>query len=336
MSISLPKLELPQISIKASVKQKKPFTLQLPVIKFNAHAATEEDDSGYPTGGEGYASGGPDTSGYAGVQSGGYVGPAANMGYERPSAGQYGTPEPDSGYASSSSQQAPAAAAPVYQEQPNQYQSQPNQYQSQPQSYGPSAQQQNQQQYQQQPPQPEQQYQQPQPAYVQSVPSNHQEPQRHPHYGFQGRSVADYRASTSSNGYYVPRPTSQNRVQTHKQPVIQYQNSQFQQQVPQQQIQSIRQPVDGNVKYYEAAQLYQQPQIQMNQAAGPAGNYEIITAPEFAKLYGSRLHSNFARRTTIRAPQTDYETLWYAASNDQKPSVIPAPPSMTGWTPIVL
>src|SRR4051812_19379635 len=44
MSISLPKLELPQISIKASVKDKKPFTLKLPIIKFNAHASTEEDD----------------------------------------------------------------------------------------------------------------------------------------------------------------------------------------------------------------------------------------------------------------------------------------------------
>lgn len=50
MSISLPKLELPQISIKASVKNKKPFTLKLPVIKFNGYANTEEDnshDSGY-------------------------------------------------------------------------------------------------------------------------------------------------------------------------------------------------------------------------------------------------------------------------------------------------
>lgn len=84
MSISLPKLELPQISIKASVRQKKPFTLQLPVIKFNAHATTEEDeDQGYGSGG-GYGVGGGggympsaggDTSSYGGgggSASGGY------------------------------------------------------------------------------------------------------------------------------------------------------------------------------------------------------------------------------------------------------------------------
>lgn len=360
MSISLPKLELPQISIKASVKQKKPFTLQLPVIKFNAHAATEEDDAEYPTAPQGYASAEPDTSPYAGVQSGGYLGPAANMGYERPAAGQYGAPEPDAGYASSS-HQAPAAATP-YNGQPqgqavNQYQSQPQQPVHSTQSYGQQS--------------PHQQ--QPQPAYVTNAvqtysvqPSQYQQEAPQPaqyqqeapqpsQYGFQGRAIADYRASTSANGYYVPKPTTSNNQQQQARPAMQYQqqpqmqlhqlqNQQLQvQQVPVQQVpvqQPVRRPVDENVRYYEAAQVYPRPNMQMNQQPSQAGNYEIITAPEFAKLYGSRLHSNFARRTTFQTVP-DYETVWYAAPSNQNPSVVPAPSSMAGssmagWTPILL
>lgn len=369
MSISLPKLELPQISIKASVKQKKPFTLQLPVIKFNAHAATEEDDSEYPSHGaspHGYASAEPDTSAYAGVQSGGYLGPAANMGYERPPAGQYGAPEPDAGYASSS-HQTPAAAAP-YNGQPqeqtlNQYQSQPQQPVHSTQSYGQQSAQQQQ-----------------QPAYVTNAVQTYsvqpaqyqQEPPQPSQYGFQGRAVADYRASTSANGYYVPKPTTSNNQNQQARPAIQYQQQQppiqlhqlQNQQLQSQQLQShqlqnhqlqvqqapVRRPVvDENVRYYEAAQVYQRPNMQMNQQPSQAGNYEIITAPEFAKLYGSRLHSNFARRTTFQTVP-DYETVWYAAPSNENPSVVPAPSmtgssmagssmagsSMAGWTPILL
>ncbi|KAI1282133.1 hypothetical protein HDE_13256 [Halotydeus destructor] len=54
MSISLPKLELPQISIKASIKQRKPFQLRLPRITFNSHvSATEEDEEDKPAYGAG-------------------------------------------------------------------------------------------------------------------------------------------------------------------------------------------------------------------------------------------------------------------------------------------
>jgi hypothetical protein len=49
MSISLPKLELPQISIRAAIKQRKPFRLQLPKISFSSSvSATEEDDEPAP------------------------------------------------------------------------------------------------------------------------------------------------------------------------------------------------------------------------------------------------------------------------------------------------
>jgi len=72
MSISLPKLELPQISIKASMKNKKPMVLKLPIIKFNAHASSEEDDYGNNDyGNKGYSGGGGGGAGYSG---GGYSG----------------------------------------------------------------------------------------------------------------------------------------------------------------------------------------------------------------------------------------------------------------------
>ena len=111
MSISLPKLELPQISIKASVKNKKPFTLKLPIIKFNAHANTEEE---YPTpqygggdqhpqqqypsgpGPSAYASAGNGISAYA-SSTDSYEAPPKNS-YEAPASHDYQQPPPQNQY----------------------------------------------------------------------------------------------------------------------------------------------------------------------------------------------------------------------------------------------
>ena len=104
MSISLPKLELPQISIKASVKNKKPFTLKLPVIKFNGYANTEEDNS-Y---GGGHAGGGD--SGYGGGSAN--HGPGAGAGYNGPSSYGAASAGP-AAYASGSGASGYVSATPV-------------------------------------------------------------------------------------------------------------------------------------------------------------------------------------------------------------------------------
>ena len=129
MSISLPKLELPQISIKASVKNKKPFVLKLPVIKFNGYANTEEDnsyDSGHSqsgyngqsnhgsgasyngqssygsssSGASGYASAGSGASGYASATPDAYSSagqPASSSGYsDHPSSSSGYSEQPQS------------------------------------------------------------------------------------------------------------------------------------------------------------------------------------------------------------------------------------------------
>lgn len=102
MSISLPKLELPQISIKASVKNKKPFTLKLPVIKFNGYANSEEDNS-Y---GGGHGAGG-DAGGYGGSSNHG----ASGAGYN--SASSYGASSPGpAAYASGSGASGYVSATP--------------------------------------------------------------------------------------------------------------------------------------------------------------------------------------------------------------------------------
>ena len=98
MSITLPKLELPQISIKASVKNKKPFTLKMPIIKFNAHASSEEDNE-YGGGGGGYAPP-PAAGGYP-------AGEADAGGYPSGPAAYASSPNGVTGYASSV-QEAPA------------------------------------------------------------------------------------------------------------------------------------------------------------------------------------------------------------------------------------
>lgn len=92
MSISLPKLELPQISIRASIKQKKPFQLQLPQISFTKHISAEEDvddtpaPAAYKGNAQSYDAPQQNTN-YGSNNNGGY---RAASSYERPATGGYG------------------------------------------------------------------------------------------------------------------------------------------------------------------------------------------------------------------------------------------------------
>lgn len=223
MSISLPKLELPQISIKASVKNKKPFTLKLPVIKFNGYANSEEDNS-YGSGGNdaGYAGGNnapayPGPTAYAsGSGASGYVsalpenayaggqGGGGGGGYERPAAGptyssegaQYGQNEP--AYASSGYSAATQAPSSPYQSKPQALQ-QPH--------------------YQVNQPQPQQtHHQQPQPAYqihnspYQAAANVYNAPTQ----STQVVNSSPYTGTSptaTANGYYVPRPVTNHQQQ---------------------------------------------------------------------------------------------------------------------------
>lgn len=275
MSISLPKLELPQISIKASVKNKKPFTLKMPVIKFNAHASTEDDNEygggygqppapaygegdggagGYAAGPTAYASSPNGVSGYASSvpEVPAYAAAAANpkVGYERPASGQY----------NDQSAQQPAYQQPSYgQAGEQQHQAAVNAYAS-GQTYSRPATQQ---------PQQQQSYliqnqgysSQPQPF----VPQHNYQPQPQMTYlasNKQSLSPIHHESShaMTSNGYPVPRPVQQaNQVPEYR---------------------------DENVKYYNSAPLYQQSQP----SAG--------SAPLIQEFYGSRLRpSGYGRRS---------------------------------------
>ena len=280
MSISLPKLELPQISIKASVKNKKPFTLKMPVIKFNAHASTEEDNEygggggygpppapaygeaeggAYPSGPTAYASSPNGISGYASSlpEMPAYAASAANpkVGYERPAAGQYndasaqpqaygsGSAAPDQ----NQNAQNPYAnvqtySRPIQQGAPQEQSS----YTPQNQGYTPQQVFTPQHKYQIQPQQPQQSYQLPANTVPATGPAYHVSP------------------TVTANGYHVPRLAQQaNQVPEYR---------------------------DENVKYYAAAPLYQ-----TTQPAVPTSG----SGPLVEEFYGSRLRpSNYGRRST--------------------------------------
>ena len=84
--------ELPQISIRAAIRQKKPFQLQFPRITFNSHvSATEEDDTpSYDSSNGGYEQ--PAQAGYG--QSNGNAG----YGQSNGNAGGYGQSNGNSNY----------------------------------------------------------------------------------------------------------------------------------------------------------------------------------------------------------------------------------------------
>lgn len=323
MSISLPKLELPQISIKASVKNKKPFTLKLPVIKFNGYANSEEDNSygggdsygannaGGGGGGQSYSSGptayasGSGASGYVnaqpenvyGGQGGGYEPRPAVPTYGAASEGpQYGPSEPayaSSGY-STATQQAPSSA---YQTKP-QYNQVPNQPQQQ----------------QHQQPQPQQ------PAYqiqnsYQPVANVYHAPTRNT----QVVNPSPYTGTlptTAANGYYVPRP-----VNNHHQ--------------PQQQVPSYREePKSGPVQLYQAGSgIYQ-------------GSNPYDTSPEqgsvaaaYSTPNGQIGYSSFNRRSN-RLSNThfpSYRSLEAAATLPEGRYVLaPIGDETYKWQPILL
>lgn len=285
MSISLPKLELPQISIKASVKNKKPFTLKMPVIKFNAHASTEEDheygggsggyapppapaygegDGGaapYPSGPTAYASSPNGISGYASSipEMPAYAASSANpkLGYERPSAGQYNDV---------SAQPQAQVSGSAYSPAPDQNQNSNNPYAnmqtySRPIQQGPP---------QQQPYMPQNQGYTPQ-AHQPFTPQHNYQIQPQPQQ-LQQQTIANQPAigpayqvspAITANGYHVPRPAHQaNQVPEYR---------------------------DENVKYYGSAPLYQSTQPAPTSGSGPVVD----------EYYGARLRpSGYGRRST--------------------------------------
>lgn len=325
MSISLPKLELPQISIKASMKNKKPFTLQLPIIKFNAHASQEEVEDGYPAS-NGYGNSGGEQGGnsYQGSQGGqaygnipmayasstasgasGYasVGDAppqqnygpANVGYERPAAGQYG----DVG-----GQIEPAYAGSGYVPAPPQYAPQPQGYSS------------NQNNYQQSPPQ--------QHYNNQATPTYHEFKAPAPTSPYQTTQPA-----VAANGYYVPRPVAMgqynhNNLNTNNNANLN--NIQY---------------IDENSKYYGAANMFnqQQPPINIMYAAAPQNQ----AGPEGSAPYISNFHGNnlnlqnkYGRRST-RPHVEKLGGVFLASSSDGQGTYVLAPITEEDmqWKPII-
>lgn len=285
MSISLPKLELPQISIKASVKNKKPFTLQMPVIKFNAHASTEEDHE-YGSGG-GYGGHAPAAYGEAEGGAGGY-GPSAyasspngvsgyassdiaevpsyaaaaaspKLGYERPAAGQYND---------ASAQPAAYPSGSSYGQAGNQNAAAPNTYAS------------------------AQTYNRPMP----------QQPQQQQHQVPQGYTLQN-QGYTSQPQTFIPQHNYQSAQQIQYQPVAskpsngltQYQSvptmtaNGYRAPRPVQQPNQVPEYRDENIKFYGSAPLYHQPQNQM-QSTG--------SGPLIEEFYGSRLRpTGYVRRS---------------------------------------
>lgn len=323
MSISLPKLELPQISIKASMKNKKPFTLQLPIIKFNAHASTEEEESypsnkGYGDNGGNYASsgnygGGEQANSYGGSQGGqsygnvpmvyasstasgasGYASAgdaapqsygASNVGYERPAAGQYGDVN---------GQVEPAYAGSGYVPAPAQYAQQPSGYSSTQGNY---------------------QQQQPQQQYSNQAAPTYQD--------FKAPAAASPYPATqpaaAANGYYVPRPVfvgqyNQNNLNNNGNN-IQY--------------------MDENTRYYGASNTYNQQQQPLLNAM-----YVHATSPDNAgyvsNLHGNNMNNRYGRRST-RPHVEKVGGVFLASSSDGQGTYVLAPMTEedTKWRPII-
>lgn len=313
MSISLPKLELPQISIKASVKNKKPFVLKMPVIKFNAHASTEEegeygpgpgygpppppaygegDGGAYPSGPSAYASSPNGISGYASSlpETPAYAASAANpkLGYERPAASAYndaaGQSQPQaypSGYSSAADQgqNAQSPYVPKYSRpvQPAAPQLQPASYAPQNQAYTPQHVFTPQHAYQIQPQQA--------PQLQSTVPSYQSSP------------------AVTANGYHVPRPAPQaNQLPEYR---------------------------DENVKYYQAAPLYQSEQPS-------AGSGPLVE--EFYN--GARLRpANYGRRSN-RQYVEHMGGVFLASASDNDGPIFLTPYTqrmdMLQWNPLMM
>jgi hypothetical protein len=322
MSISLPKLELPQISIKASVKNKKPFTLKMPIIKFNAHASTEEEYGGGDYGGgqpqaygeadggpSAYASSGNGISGYAnsGPEMQAYAASAANpkIGYQRPAAGQYNeAPAQPQSYAPGSGYNNPA---------PEQNQNTP--YAAGPQVYS--------RQIQQAAPQ-EQVY-----AAAQNIhsPTHGYTSQAHqtftPQHNYQPQPLPQIPAprpvqqaavgpvyqvtpAVTANGYHVPRPAqSANQVPEYK---------------------------DENVKFYGAAPLYQ---------SAPLNPSSSGSGPVIEEFYGgTRLQpSRYGRRSTRNPYLENVGGVFLASASDQNGPFILTPfnerMDLIRWNPLI-
>ena len=336
MSISLPKLELPQISIKASMKNKKPFVLQLPIIKFNAHASSEEEDA-YPTGNnEGYGNNGGgknygnnegNSYGNQGGQS--YGGPGMayatagngvsayvsssdsgpsysggpNVGYERPAAGQY----QDVG------QVEPAYAGSGYVPAPAQYASPPQEYPSNNQNKN----------YQQGPPQQYHHHQQPQ-QYSninQYINSNQALPT---YQEFKAPAASSpYQATqptVAANGYYVPRPVIVGQYNPNNNHANNNNNIQY--------------LTDDN-KHYAPMYTQQQPPVMFAQSV-PAADHAYL-----ANFHGNNnLNFNPQSRYGRRSGRTHVEKIggvFLAASSDRRGSYILAPwtEDAFSWKPII-
>jgi len=146
MSIKLPKLELPQITIRASIKQRKqPFRLQLPQISFSAHGNTddeEEQPANYDNGNNGYQQ---QTSYSGGGGYGGNGGDNYAAAGSEPASGQrpYGgnayeevQPRANGGYQQQQQSYAPQQSYGQQGYQPQGYQPQGYQQQQPQQGYG--------------------------------------------------------------------------------------------------------------------------------------------------------------------------------------------------------
>lgn len=316
MSISMPKLELPQISIKASVKNKKPFTLKMPVIKFNAHASTE-DDNDYGPGYGGHApapapygmaeggAGGYGPSAYASTPNGAsgyasseiaevpsYAAAAANpkVGYERPAAGQYND---------ASAQPATYSSGSTYGQASNQNVATPNAYANTQTFSHPMPQQPQQQQ--------QHQAQQPQGYTLQNQGYNSQPQQFVPQHNYQPAQQIQYQSvaqnkpsnapiqfqsvpTVTANGYRVPRLVQQpNQVPEYR---------------------------DENIKFYGSAPLYQQPQHQMPSAG---------SGPLIEEFYGSRLRPTGYGRRSNRPYVEHMGGVFLASASDSESPIFLTP-----------